>query len=179
MDETGNLVAQSPLEAEIAAHICAPAQAMGYEIVRVRVSGHRGGTLQIMAERPDGTMNVAGCEELSRAVSALLDIEDPLRDEYVLEVSSPGIDRPLTRAKDFSAWAGFDARIDLRRPKEGRKRFRGCLKESKGDLVALETAEGRGAETVVLDFKDITDAKLIMSEALIEESLKRTGNSAC
>src|SRR5262245_9476830 len=113
------------------------AEAAGYEIVRLRLMGGATRRLQIMSERPDGTMLVEDCAQLSRVLSEVLDAADPISGEYNLEVSSPGIDRPLTRLKDFEAWEGFEARVELDRLAEGRKRFRGELAGIEGDNVAL------------------------------------------
>jgi ribosome maturation factor RimP len=116
--------------------------AMGYELVRVQLSGGQRPVLQIMAERTDGSpMTVEDCADISNAVSALLDVEDPLPDAYTLEVSSPGIDRPLTRLKDYSRFAGFEARLETLLPLDGRKRFRGVLLGVAGDDVRLRVTE--------------------------------------
>ena len=152
-------------------HLIAPlADELGLEIVRVRMMSGRTPTLQIMAERADGTMTVGACAELSRAVSALLDVEDPIAGEYNLEVSSPGIDRPLTRLKDFERWLGFEAKVELARPTpEGRKRFRGTLKSVDGDTIALELPDVPATEEalVALPFADVGEAKLILTDELI------------
>ena len=118
------------------------ARALGYELVRVRLSGANRPVLQIMAERDDGMMDVDDCAKLSRAVSAAFDEDDPIESNYVLEVSSPGIDRPLTRRRDYEAYAGHEARIELKAPLEGRKRIRGTLKGLKGEDVVVETELG-------------------------------------
>jgi ribosome maturation factor RimP len=136
---------------------------MGYELVRVRHGG-KPVVLQIMAERSrDGGMDIDDCEAISRAVSAILDVEDPIAGAYNLEVSSPGIDRPLTRLKDFGRWAGHEAKLELSAPLDGRKRFRGLLAGVDGDLVRM-TVEGAD---VALPFDQIRDAKLILTDALI------------
>jgi ribosome maturation factor RimP len=145
-------------------------EAMGYSLVRVRVFGGRAAVLQIMAERRrDGGMNVDDCAEVSRVVSALLDVEDPIHGPYTLEVSSPGIDRPLTRPDDFRRFAGFEARIELARPLEGRKRFKGRLKGLDGDFVRLDE---EGAE-VMLPLADIAAAKLVLTDELVAWDLKQ------
>ena len=150
---------------------------MGYEIVRVRYGLQDGHTLQIMAERPDGTMVVQDCEELSRALSALLDVEDPISSEYNLEVSSPGIDRSLTRPKDFERWEGFEVKLELAEPVDGRKRFRGELQGFENDevLVACEVEGFSEPQTLGFAFGQVAEAKLVMSDDLIKESLKRQG----
>ena len=140
------------------------ADAMGFELVRVRYTTGEQPTLQVMAERPDGTMSVEDCAALSRTVSALLDVEDPIRGEYNLEVSSPGIDRPLTRRKDFERWAGFDTKVELFMPIDGQRRFRGLLKGLDGNDVVLETDTG----PVTLAYDDIEKAKLVLTDALID-----------
>lgn len=144
-------------------------EAMGFDVVRVMITGGQRPTLQIMADRRDGSMiSVDDCAEISRTVSAVLDVEDPIAGEYTLEVSSPGIDRPLTRIKDFERWAGFDARIDLAVPLDGRKRFSGRLKGLEGEDRVLVEVEG-GA-TVELPFGGISRAKLVLTDALLEAS---------
>ncbi|HEX7758549.1 MAG TPA: ribosome maturation factor RimP [Caulobacteraceae bacterium] len=144
------------------------AEAMGYEIVRLRLmGGSMARRLQIMAERDaDGTMLVEDCTALSRAVSQVMDAADPITGEYLLEVSSPGIDRPLTRLKDFETFEGFEARLELDRLAEGRKRFKGELAGIEGDNVALNL-EGE-EETALLPFEWIIDAKLVLTDALMK-----------
>jgi ribosome maturation factor RimP len=143
------------------------AESAGYELVRLRLMG---GTeqrrLQIMAERPDGEMNVEDCAILSRAVSEVLDAADPISGEYTLEVSSPGVDRPLTRLKDFEAWEGFEARIELDRVAEGRKRFKGVLAGIEADSVALNLDDED--HTTMIPFAWITDAKLVLTDELMK-----------
>jgi ribosome maturation factor RimP len=153
----------SGTELQVKSMIEPAAEAMGFELVRVRYTTGKRPTLQIMAEREDGTMSVDDCAELSRTVSALLDVEDPIRGEYDLEVSSPGIDRPLVREKDFERWAGFDAKVELRIGLDGQRRFRGTLIGMTGGNVILETDKGRAA----LPFEDIDQAKLVLTDALI------------
>ena len=150
---------------------------MGFRLVRVRLTAS---TLQIMAERPDGTFTIDDCEAVSRAVSPLIDVEDPVPHSYNLEVSSPGIDRPLVRPEDFARWTGHEAKIELARPLSGRKRFRGALDGIAGNTVRLTLPpEKSGAEavTVELPFADIGDAKLVLTDALIEASRKPAATS--
>jgi ribosome maturation factor RimP len=153
--------------------------ALGYDLVRIEVLGTRRPTLQIMAERRDrGGMTVDDCALLSRTISALLDVEDPLPGAYDLEVSSPGIDRPLTRAEDYDRFAGFEARIDVHPPIEGRKRFKGRLQGRDGGAVRLETDTG----TVDLELARIQRAKLLLTDELIaatqaEEAAAAAGNN--
>jgi ribosome maturation factor RimP len=151
------------------------AQALGYSIVRVRLSASHHPVVQVMAERADGFMEVEDCARLSRAISALFDEVDPIESEYSLEVSSPGIDRPLTRRRDYESFAGHEARIELRSPLEGRKRIKGLLKGLKGEDVLIETTVDAQNEPVVLPvpFTLIGDAKLVLTDALIAEDLKR------
>ena len=138
---------------------------MGYELVRVHMS--RGGTLQIMIEPADGRpMDVEDCAVVSRAVSAVLDVEDPISSAYTLEVSSPGIDRPLTRAKDYVRWAGHVVRIETAEPVDGRRRFKGTLLGLEGDIVRLRLEDG---EETGVPLSAVTRAKLEMTDALIEE----------
>jgi ribosome maturation factor RimP len=150
--------------------IIAPAvEAAGYRLVRLRLMGGKRKTLQVMAERADGTMNVEDCARLSRSLSAFLEREDPIEGEYVLEVSSPGIDRPLTRITDFARWAGHEARIELKAPDPAsRKRFKGLLLGLDGSDILLEVEGAR------LSFSqaNIAEAKLVLTEKLVEEDLK-------
>jgi len=149
------------------------AEAAGYEIVRLRLmGGHERRRLQIMAERPpepgqiEGEMNVEDCTRLSRKVSEIMDAADPISGEYVLEVSSPGIDRPLTRPKDFAAYEGYEVRLELDRLAEGRKRFRGILVGLEDDQVAIDL-EGE-EETALVPLSWVTEAKLVMNDDLMK-----------
>jgi ribosome maturation factor RimP len=166
--DTRRLTRETGMEARIA-HVVEPVITdLGYELVRVRVSGLNGMTVQIMAERPDGTMNVDDCEAISRNISPALDVEDPINREYHLEVSSPGIDRPLTRAKDFDTWAGHEAKVELSVALEGRKRFRGILLGAKNGAAGLRLINGTEESEVWLPFEDIGEAKLVLTDALIK-----------
>ncbi|MDO9432349.1 MAG: ribosome maturation factor RimP [Pseudomonadota bacterium] len=143
------------------------AEAAGYEIVRLRLmGGENARRLQIMAETPDGDMVVEDCARLSRAISEIMDAADPIAGEYTLEVSSPGVDRPLTRLKDFVTYEGHEARIELDRVAEGRKRFRGVLAGIEGDNIGIDL-EGEEA-TAMVPFSWIVDAKLILTDALMK-----------
>jgi ribosome maturation factor RimP len=144
------------------------AEATGYEIVRLRLmGGDQQRRLQIMAERPsDGDMNVEDCARLSRAFSEVMDAADPIAGEYVLEVSSPGVDRPLTRLEDFTTFEGYEARLELDRMAEGRKRFRGVLSGVDGDNVEIDL-EGE-EHTALIPFAWITDAKLVLTDELMK-----------
>ena len=143
--------------------------AMGFDLVRVRLTGGQRPVLQVMAERPDGSMTVDDCAEVSRAVSAILDVEDPITGAYTLEVSSPGIDRPLVRLNDFERFKGFEARIDLNEPVDGRKRLKGRLIGVTGETVHLVTETGE----MDLPFAAIATAKLLLTDELIAAALKR------
>ena len=151
------------------------AQALGYSLVRVRLTASNRPVLQVMAERADGFMEVEDCARLSRAISALFDEVDPIESEYSLEVSSPGIDRPLTRRRDFEAYAGHDVRIELRAPLDGRKRIKGTLKGLQGEDVLIETVAGAEHDAALLPvpFTLIGDAKLVLTDELIADDLKR------
>jgi ribosome maturation factor RimP len=164
------LIAETGKMSEVARLIAPSLEAMGYALVRVRLSGGGRPTLQIMAERIDGReMTVDDCADISRAVSALLDVEDPIAGAYVLEVSSPGLDRPLTRPEDFSRFAGHEAKLELADAVDGRKRFRGRLLGLEGDKVRIAAEEGES----VLPVATIRSAKLVLTDALIAESMKR------
>jgi ribosome maturation factor RimP len=139
-------------------------EAMGFDLVRVTFGGGHRAKLQVMAERPDGTMTVDDCADLSHELSALLDVEDPIGDEYILEVSSPGLDRPLTRLVDFERWKGFEARVELESPLDGRRRFRGMLLGLEEGSVVLKV-EG---EVVHLPFDRVQKAKLVMTDELLD-----------
>lgn len=154
------------VEARVLALIAPSILAMGYEIVRVRLSGRERPTLQIMADRADeAPISVDDCEAISRSVSAILDVEDPIKAAYVLEVSSPGIDRPLTRAKDWVRWAGHLARVELAVPLDGRKRFSGTVLGLEGGAGKLKLDDG--AE-VALPLDAVRTARLVLTDALIE-----------
>lgn len=142
------------------------AQAAGYEIVRLRLmGGEHSRRLQIMAEDSEASMLVEDCARLARALSIVMDAADPIAGEYTLEVSSPGIDRHLTRLKDFAAWEGYEARLEIDRIAEGRKRFKGELAGLEGDLVAINI-EGE-AETAMLPFAWLVEARLVVNDALM------------
>lgn len=168
------IITETGLEARIA-RIVEPAIAgLGYRLVRVKISALNGMTLQIMAEKPDGTMGVDDCEVVSRDVSPILDVEDPIDREYHLEVSSPGIDRPLVRLGDFDRWVGHRAKVELLRPIEGRKRFKGTLAGRDGDTIKLALeAQSAGAEPqlVSMPVSEIEEARLVLTDALIRETL--------
>jgi ribosome maturation factor RimP len=170
------LTRETGLEARVA-HIVEPiANDLGYELVRVKISGLNGMTVQIMAERPDGTMTVADCERLSRDISPALDVADPIEREYNLEVSSPGIDRPLTRAKDFDIWAGHEAKVELEQALDGRRRFRGVLLGVKGDAAGMRLLDTVEAGDVWLPLDLIGEAKLVLTDALLKAAPAASAN---
>jgi ribosome maturation factor RimP len=162
-----DLIAKAAIDRRLAGIVAPTVEGLGFELVRLRLMGGRRAVLQIMAERPDGGIEVDDCARISRAVSAVLDVEDPISGEYVLEVSSPGIDRPLTRLKDFERWAGYEARLETEEAIDGRRRFKGELAGVQDGEVLIEIAEG----TIGLAFGMLADAKLVLTDALIAESL--------
>lgn len=158
--------AQSELEIRILDMIEPVATEHGLEVVRVRVMGGQTPTLQIMAERPDGTMSVAACAKFSRAISPVLEAEDPIPTEYHLEVSSPGIDRPLTRVGDFANWVGHEIKVELGTPgADGRKRFHGTIVGEAGGMVELDLKDGGSAS---LPVADMNKATMVLTEKLIQ-----------
>lgn len=146
--------------------------AAGYRLVRLRLMGGKRKTLQVMAERADGKMDVEDCANLSRSISEVLEAADPITDDYVLEVSSPGIDRPLVTAEDFSRFAGHDARVELQHGLEGRRRFKGTLAGMDGGDVLMDVTEASENRRLKLPLHDIAEAKLLLTDRLIQESLK-------
>ena len=166
------LIVETGLPARIAAVAEPVLSDFGYRLVRVHVSGRDGCTVQIMAERGDGTFSIEDCETASRALSAALDVDDPIRGGYRLELSSPGIDRPLARRSDFERHPGHEAKIEMTAMIEGRKRFRGKIIGVDGDSALIRL--GEAAEQVVrLPIADMAEAKLVLTDALVAESLKR------
>jgi ribosome maturation factor RimP len=144
---------------------------LGYRLVRVRISGFAGCTVQIMAERPDGTLSIDDCEAASRALSPVFDVADPIEGSYRLEISSPGIDRPLVRRSDFERYAGHVAQIEMQAPIDGRKRFRGELHGTEGECARLRCDP---ANDVLLPIDDMAEARLVLTDALIAESLRKS-----
>lgn len=165
-----NMIAKAPIDQRMAAIVQPVLEGMGFELVRLRMMSGKKMTLQIMAEKPDGSMEVEDCAEVSRAVSAVLDVEDPIESEYTLEVSSPGIDRPLTRLTDFDRWEGYEAKLETTDLIDGRRRFKGILVGTENNEVLLEIDEG----TIGLEFDWLSDAKLVLTDDLITESLRRS-----
>jgi len=166
------LIARSGIDQRLAAIVQPAIEDMGFELVRIRLMSGKTKTLQIMAERPTGGIEVDECAEISQTVSALLDVEDPIKDVYTLEVSSPGIDRPLTRMKDFEVWADYEAKLETSELIDGRKRFKGMLKGTQDNEVLIEIPEG----LIGLQFDWLTDAKLVLTDELIAESLRNRKN---
>ena len=172
---TNALIAKSAIDRRLAEIIAPVIEDLGFELVRVRLMSGRTTTLQIMADRPGGGIEVDDCAEISTAVGAVLDVEDPILDAYTLEVSSPGIDRPLTRLKDFAAFEGYEAKIETGQAIDGRRRFRGVLAGVAGDEVLINVAApgpDGGAVTIGLKFDWLADARLVLSDALIRDMLK-------
>ena len=169
---SNDLVARAAMDRRIA-EIAAPViEDMGFELVRVRLMSGKEQTLQIMAQKPDGTIEVDDCAEISTALSAVFDVEDPILDAYTLEVSSPGIDRPLTRLKDFEQWAGYEAKVETEELIDGRRRFKGALAGVEGDEVLIEIEDHGEPVTIGLKFEWLSDAKLVLTDELIREVLK-------
>ncbi|MBN9020096.1 MAG: ribosome maturation factor RimP [Rhizobiales bacterium] len=174
-DSEARIIVESGVDARVAAIAEPVVEGLGYRLVRVKTSRRNGLTLQIMAERPDGTMSVSDCEAISRDLSPALDVEDPISEAYHLEVSSPGIDRPLVRRSDFERWAGHVAKIELTVPVEARRRFRGTVLGLEGDDVALkvdDVPEG-ATDRFRLPLSAIGEAKLVLTDALIEDTLRQ------
>jgi ribosome maturation factor RimP len=169
------LIAEQGIAARVAA-ISEPVLAgIGYRLVRVKISGLDGGTVQIMAERPDGTMTVEDCEAVSRALSPVLDVTDPIERPYRLEVSSPGMDRPLVRRSDFARFAGHRIKVEMAAAINGRRRFRGVLLGLEDDAVRLRRDDAAPGEPdeVLLPIEEMAEAKLVLTDSLIAESLRR------
>jgi ribosome maturation factor RimP len=169
------LIVEPGLPARVAAIAEPVIESLGYRLVRVKVSASEGCTVQIMAEQPDGSMTVEDCETVSRALSPVLDVSDPIERAYRLEVSSPGIDRPLVRKTDFDRYAGHLVKIEMEIPVNGRKRFRGELAGTEGDTARLrrdDAAEGEEAE-VLLSIEEMSEAKLVLTDELVTQALRR------
>jgi ribosome maturation factor RimP len=169
------IIRESGMDARVAAIVQPVLRAIGFRLVRVRLFGQNGLTLQIMAEREDGTMTVEDCEEVSRAVSPALDVEDPIEKAYHLEVSSPGIDRPLVRKSDFAAWTGHLVKLETSVLVADRKRFRGNIAEADADSVLIQRDQAAyGEEPVVrVPFEAIAEARLVLTYELIREALTK------
>jgi ribosome maturation factor RimP len=168
-----DLIAKTAMDRRLADIVTPVIEGLGFELVRIRLMGGATRTLQIMADLPEGGIGVDHCGDISTAVSAVLDVEDPIEENYVLEVSSPGIDRPLTRLKDFEMWKGWEARLETTELIDGRRRFKGTLGGVEGDEVLIEIEEGKETVTIGLQFDWLSDAKLILTDELISEMLRQ------
>jgi len=168
------LITETGIDARVADIIEPTINEMGYQLVRVKLSSQNGLTLQIMAERPDGIMTVSDCEKLSMAISPVLDVEDPIDKAYHLEVSSPGIDRPMVRKSDFNKWTGHIVKFETSVMVAGRKRFRGTIKSVSEDAFVLEReATAKDEEPLVtIPFNTLSEARLILTDDLIRDALK-------
>lgn len=169
---SNTLIAKAAIDRRLAEIIGPVIEDMGFELVRIRLMSGKHQTLQIMAERPTGGIEVDECAEISTAVSAVLDVEDPILDAYTLEVSSPGIDRPLTRLKDFDTYEGYEAKIETTDMIDGRRRFKGVLAGVEGEDVLMNIDVNGETQTVGLNFDWLSDAKLVLTDDLIKEMLK-------
>jgi ribosome maturation factor RimP len=169
------LITENGVAARVAAIVEPVIEDLGFNLVRVKVTATNGCTVQIMAERPDGTMSVSDCETVSRALSPVLDLEDPVSQAYYLEISSPGIDRPLVRASDFERWSGYDAKIEMAVPLAGRKRFRGFIRGVENGAALIELPDVKEGEDPIarLPLTDLGEARLVLTDDLIRESLRR------
>ena len=167
-----DLIAKAAMDRRIADIVGPVIEDLGFELVRVRLMSGKESTLQIMAQKPDGTIEVDDCAIISTAVSAVLDVEDPIVDAYTLEVSSPGIDRPLTRLKDFEQWSGYVAKIETTELIDGRRRFKGTLAGTEGDEVLITLDDDTDQPTIGLKFDWLSDAKLVLTDELIREVLR-------
>jgi ribosome maturation factor RimP len=168
-----DLIAKTAMDRRLADIVTPVIEGLGFELVRIRLMGGATRTLQIMADRPDGGIVVDELGDISTAVSLVLDVEDPIEENFVLEVSSPGIDRPLTRLKDFEMWKGWEARVETTELIDGRRRFKGMLAGVEGEEVLIELEEGTEPVTIGLQFDWLSDAKLILTDDLITEMLRQ------
>lgn len=166
------LIIERGIDARLAAIVEPALIGLGYRLVRVHVSGRDGCTVQIMAERPDGTFTIEDCEAASRAVSPAIDVEDPIKGGYRLELSSPGIDRPLARLSDFERAAGDEAKIEMNAMLDGRKRFRGEITGVDGEFALLRNKDN-AEEIFRLPIAEMLEAKLVLTDALIKKTMKR------
>ena len=171
---TQRFIVEQGLAAQFAAVVEPAIIDLGFRLVRVMISGKEGKTVQIMAERPDGTITIDDCEAISKQVSPLLDVNEELAGAYRLEVSSPGIDRPLVRPSDFEDWAGYEAKIELKEPVDNRRRFKGSLEGYENGEVLMECdVEGVGRKLLGFPVHLVSDAKLVLTDDLIREALTR------
>ncbi|MEM8729945.1 MAG: ribosome maturation factor RimP [Pseudomonadota bacterium] len=171
---TNTLIAKAAIDRRLAEIISPVIEDLGFELVRIRLMSGKATVLQIMADKPDGGIEVDDCAEISNAVSAVLDVEDPILDAYTLEVSSPGIDRPLTRLKDFDMFEGYEAKVETSELIDGRRRFKGVLAGIEGDEVLINLPDAGGDDmTIGLQFDWLSDAKLVLTDELIKEMLRQ------
>jgi ribosome maturation factor RimP len=172
-------IGETGLAAQIAAITEPVLEDLGFRLVRIVLSGRNGVTVQIMAERADGMLSVEECAEISRRLSPVLDAHDPIEGHYTLEVSSPGLDRPLVRPSDFEDWAGHEAKIELKELLAGRKRFRGMLEGVEGDEVRIEVdTEELGRQVIGLPIRLVAEARLVLTDELIRDALRRAKKGA-
>ena len=172
-----DLIAKTAIDRRLAAIVGPVIEGLGFELVRIRLMGGKTRTLQIMVDRPDGGIEVDECATCSTAISAVLDVEDPIEDTCILEVSTPGIDRPLTRLKDFDMWVDYEARLETTELIDGRRRFKGVLQGTEGEEVLIEIEEGGETLTIGLQFDWLSDAKLLLTDELIAEVLRQRKES--
>lgn len=173
------LIGETGVGAQVARVVEGPLQGLGFRLVRVKVSAQNGCTVQIMLERPDGTCTIDDCEAASRVLSPILDLDDPVGGAYNLEMSSPGIDRPLVRVSDFARWAGHEAKVELAVPLDGRKRFRGILSapDAEGKTVPIDLPDVKEGlpSRIAVPLRDLAEAHLVLTDELVRESLRRGG----
>ena len=167
-----DLIAKTSIDKRLAEIITPVIEDMGFELVRIRLMGGETATLQIMAQKPDGSIEVDDCAAISTAISATLDVEDPIVDAYNLEVSSPGIDRPLTRLKDFDTWDGYEVKLETTEMIDGRRRFKGPIRGTENGEALIEIEVNGETQVIGLEFDWISDAKLILTDELIRDVLR-------
>ncbi len=163
-----DMIAKTSMDKRIAEIVEGPIEGLGFELVRVRYMTGKAPLVQLMVQKPDGTIEVDDCAAVSTMASAVLDVEDPIVEQYTLEVSSPGIDRPLTRLKDFDQWQGYTAKLETTELIDGRRKFKGTLAGTEDGEVLIEIEEG----TVGLKFEWLSDAKLVLTDNLIRDTLR-------
>lgn len=170
--DMSDLIAKSAIDKRMASIVQPIIEDLGYELIRIRLLSGKSTTLQIMAERPDGGIDVNDCSKISTEVSAVLDVEDPIEVEYSLEVSSPGMDRPLTRLKDFIAWEDFEIKVETSELIDGQRRFKGVLRGVEGNDVLIEIQQG----IIGLNFEWLSEAKLVLTDELVAAAQKSRVN---
>ena len=176
-DQPADLVARTAIDRRLAEIVQPAVEAAGFELVRIRLMSGKTRTLQIMADRAEGGIEIDELGEITTVVGAVLDVEDPLEEAYVLEVSSPGIDRPLTRLKDFETWAGHEARLETDELIDGRRRFKGVLQGVEDGEILIEIEDHGDPVTIGLQFGWLSDAKLVLTDELITETLRARKNA--